>query len=182
MRPRRAAALIARPLNASVRRPIVLRQALALVAGLIILAACQQLGDGAGVDATLETAPDWGCISSVARNLDSVKIVREESNPTGRLITWHGLAPPGKANTLLYELGGITYALQLINAPKESIGYRNYSIFPRDTASAAALATSFNEAVNLAAKVESACHVVGLVGKLSKYCRGKACSYHVPVA
>ena len=160
----------------------MLRQALVLVSGVLVLGACQELGDGAGVDATLEAAPDWGCISSVARNLDSVKVVREESNPTGRLITWHGLAPPGKANTLIYELGGISYALQLINAPEESIRYRNYSIFPRDTAPAAALARSLNETVNLAAKVESACHVIGLAGKLLKYCRGKACSYHVPVA
>ena len=160
----------------------MLRQALALTFSAVVLGACHELGDGAGVDATLETAPDWGCISSVARNLDSVKIVREESNPTGRLVTWHGLAPPGKANTLLYELSGISFALQLINAPQESISYRNYSIFPRDGATAAELTLSLKESLNLAAKVESACRVVGLVGKLSKHCRGKACSNHVPVA
>ena len=148
------------------------------------LCACSIAGDGAGVSATLSEMPEWNCISAVAHNITSVEIVREESSSMGRRLTWHGLEPVGTANTILYRLDGIAYALQVTIESGVSNRYSNYSVFPRDTASAAELDRSLEESVKLATKVEKECHVVGLVSKLQRYCRvhGKPCPSPGPVA
>src|SRR5262249_51586416 len=113
--------VIAPPLNASVRRPTMTRSVLMLGVAAVALCACDSTGDTARVDSVLDTTPDWGCIASVVRSVQTVDVVREDTNPTGRRITWRGVGPPGIAKTLVYRVGGVSFALQVIDEPGESI-------------------------------------------------------------
>src|ERR1700688_1345300 len=138
----------------NVRRPVTMRWTLISSLGLASLIACSHAGDGAGVITNLDDSPDWHCITNVVKNIGSVKVLQERNDSTGRRLTLRGLAPAGTVNTLIYTLEGISYALQVTAEPGLPVRYTHYSIFPRATASADALARSLGAVIDVAGRVE----------------------------
>jgi hypothetical protein len=163
------------PLYIAVSRPVSRGCKAILSAGVVSLFACSFAADGAGVDANFSEAPDWACVTAEVRKIGSVEVLFERSDSTGRLLTWHGLTPPGNANALGYKLAGITYAVQVISEPGMPVEYRHQSFFPHGTASAEALALSLREVTKVATMLETSCHMVEIVGNARQFCRGKNC-------
>lgn len=154
-----------------------------LVFVLIGGSACSTVGDGAGVSAALGERPQWGCVSSVVRELASIEVLAEKSASLGKRVTLHGLEPLGSEQSMIFRLEGVVYALQITAEPGGVSHYTNYSIFKRDAAPLAEIQRSLDVTVALANKVERTCHVSRLTEQMTTHCRihGKECPRNEPV-